>query len=109
MKKEVNFKKRIIKLLDEATDFSGPPNEKHKIALSLREGDYVIKMTKNHPWFMGKGGRNYLDVSCYFDGWLTSGARKTAQWFHKHELKDVIKHFNGGKGYQIVKLSKNKK
>jgi hypothetical protein len=65
-----------------------------------RSGDYLIKQTPKHPWFVG-GDNMYVDFSYVpKQGYLTTSTRKCAAWFTGREAQEFIR---GKKGFKIVK------
>lgn len=65
-----------------------------------RSGNYLIKQTPKHPWFVG-GDNMYVDFSyAPKRGYLATSTRERAAWFTGREAQEFIK---GKKGFKIVK------
>ena len=75
-----------------------------KLIKDCREGDYLIKVSKNSEW--GGLGCDYVQFDYGLHSSLAFGRRSGAAWFTKDEASEFIKNL---KGFTIVKLSKNKK
>lgn len=76
-------------------------NQRVKYCLSKREGEYLIKAAKNGPHYCGQSNL-YLCIGTFLYG-LEFGRRKSAAWFKKEELTEVIARLNNLKGFQLVK------
>jgi len=72
---------------------------------ACRQGDYLIKCTKNNPWY--GLGVDYINFTYGLNGIMSLGRRCEAAWFLKEEAVEFLKIL--GKGWKMVKLSKNKK
>lgn len=66
--------------------------------VARRSGDYLIKQTPKHPWFVGRDNM-YVHFS-YVRGHLAMSTRKCAAWFTGQEAQEFIR---GKKGFKIVK------
>lgn len=64
-----------------------------------RQGDYLIKSTEKDICLMGIG---YIYMAFRDDGWMVTGTRKHAQWFHREEAVEILKKWNTGK-WKMVK------
>lgn len=72
---------------------------------SLREGDYLVKVSKSNKW--SGMGVDYIQFDYGLHGSVALGRRRDAAWFTKEEAHEFIKCVK--KGFKVVKLSKNKK
>lgn len=80
-------------------------NEYCKLLKACREGDYLVKVSKNNNW--SGMGCDYVQFDYgLHNGGVAFGRRSEAAWFTKEEASEFVKW--AGKGFKFVKLSKNK-
>jgi hypothetical protein len=78
--------------------------ENINFALTLREGEYVLKTTYKSKFYTG-----YVNFQSFMFGSLIFGPRKHALWIKRDEIEELKKYMDNFKGCRLVKLSKNKK
>lgn len=71
-----------------------------QFSAGLREGDYLIKVSrKNQLNYCGED-QLYIDYSYTATGWFVLDKRKHAQWFTAKEAAEFVSRV---KGFQVVK------
>ena len=71
--------------------------ENRRILLENRKGDYLLKTTNNTF-----GEVKYIQYNYGLTkGWHMLGPRRSAAWFQREELPELLKTFK--KGYKLVK------
>jgi hypothetical protein len=79
-------------------------HQRVKAMLPLLEGEYMIKLAKNNPWYMGCADSNqYLGYLTFFVG-IEMSCRREAARFKKEELPEVIKRLYNLKYLKLVKI-----
>ena len=71
-----------------------------QILRDSREGDYLIKVSRNNVLNFCGEDQQYIDYTYIRHGWFALGSRKDAQWFTGVEAYEWLK---GKKGFTIVK------
>ena len=96
---------RMQKNLDSVKEQNLPTaHQRVKAMLPLLEGEYMIKIAKNNPWYMGcADGNQYLGYLTFFAG-IEMSCRKKAARFKKEELSEVIKRLYNLKYLKLVKI-----
>ena len=103
----MKYSDRIKQHFEEARAQSLKPVEFCRYLRSRREGDYLIKVSKNSRYWCGENTQ-YLHMDSFFTdqgGWCAYSRRSQAAWFKKEELKEILDRI--GKGFMVVKKSKN--
>ena len=100
----MKYSERIEQYFTEARKLNLEPVAFLKYLKSRREGDYLIKFSKNREYSYGADNK-YLHMDSFHNGWCLYSRRSQAAWFKKEELKEILDKI--GKGFIVVKKSKN--
>ena len=100
----MKYSERIKKHFAEAREKNLKPIDFLRYLKSRREGDYLIKVSKNSSYWCGEGN-SYLHMNSFHNGFSAYSCRSDAAWFKKEELKEILDKI--GKGFMVVKKSKN--
>jgi len=101
---KMKYTERIEQHFAEARFQDLKPMEFRRYLRNRREGDYLIKVSKNSEYSYGADNK-YLHMDSFHNGWCSYSRRSQAAWFKKEELKEILD--NIGKGFIVVKKSKN--
>lgn len=100
----MKYSERIEQHFAEARKLNLEPVAFLKYLKSRREGDYLLKVSKNSRYWCGEDSL-YLHMDSFHRGWSSYSRRANAAWFKQEELKEILDKI--GKGFKLVKRSKN--
>lgn len=95
---------RMQKIIDSVKELNLPTAHQRTLAiLPQLEGEYMIKIAKNNPWYGVGSSNQYLGFLTFFVG-IEITNRKNAARFKREELPEVIARLNNLKGLKLVKV-----
>lgn len=100
----MKYIERMQKILDSVKEQNLPtPSQRTNAVISLLEGEYMIKLARNHPWYTDStSSTQYLGFLTFFGG-IEMVRRRRAARFKKEELPEVIARLHNLKYYKLVK------
>jgi hypothetical protein len=101
----MKYIERMKKVYDDVKSLNLPTaHQRVEYILTQLEGEYMIKISKSNPWYMGSTDSNqYLGIGTFFYG-LELTKRKEAVRFKREELPEVIKRLHNLKKLKLVKI-----
>lgn len=94
------FEQRMLPVLKQLKSRKATPSVNRAYLKSIREGDYLIKVSKHNRLNWCGMDKQYIDYTYLQSGWFALSCRKNAQWFSGLEAQEFIR---GKKGFHIVK------
>lgn len=100
----MKYLERMQRILDSVKELNLPTAHQRTLAiLPQLEGEYMIKLAKNNPWYGAGSSNQYLGFLTFFVG-IELTRRKNAARFKREELPEVISRLNNLKGLKLVKV-----
>jgi hypothetical protein len=99
------FKDRFLPVVEELKNRKGKftATQNRDFLKSKREGDYLIKVSKNNKHDWCGNDQQYIDYTYIQPGWFALSKRSNAQWFTSKETHEFMKN---KKGFCVVKRNK---
>lgn len=103
----MKYIERMQKILDLVKEQNLPTaSQRSNTIVSLLEGEYMIKLANNHPWYTDStSGTQYLGFLTFFAG-IEMTRRCRAARFKKEELPEVIARLHNLKYFKLIKIKK---
>jgi len=100
----MKYTERTKPQLEEINKLGLPTSyDRFEVLKSKRDGEYLIKLGKSHPYF--GTGNSYILVDSFLGYGIVLGSRRDAAWFKRDELAEIYPKL--GKGYRTVKRNKS--
>lgn len=102
----MKYIERMQKILDSVKEQNLPTvGQRVKAIISLLDGEYMIKLAKNHPSYIEPSQHlgQYIGFMTFFVG-IEITCRREAARFKKEELPEVIVRLGNLKYYKLIKI-----